>query len=217
MTTLFYQGPRWLSLVLAMCFFGPMAQAQQAEDLIARLQAKYESITALRADFAQTLDAAYFDQPEATTGRLYLQGDSYRLETAGQTLVTDGETVFIYSAADAQMLINDYVEDETTFSVRDFFFNHTERYDVATAGARRADGVLYHVLELTPKRPDSFFQQVTLWMRDADNLIARVEVVDINETRMGFTLTDIQLNPALPDDTFELAPPEGTEVIDLRG
>ncbi len=78
------------------------------------------------------------------------------------------------------------------------------------------DGARHYRLNLKPKSPDSFFREATIWMRDRDDIITKLTVLDVNETRMVFTLDNIELNPVLDTDPFLFTPPDGVEVIDLR-
>lgn len=192
------------------------ARAQDADALVQRLQSKYESIDALRARFTQTLQYPGAETSDSFSGTVTLRDDSYRVETASQTLVTDGTTTWIYSPAEQQVLVNDYREDETAFSLNSFLFDFDERYAVEDIEQAQYDGALHYVVTLSPKSGDSFFEQVRLWLRDRDDVVTRLEIVDVNETKMVYQLDDVELNPAVPADAFTFRPPAGAEVIDLR-
>jgi len=53
-------------------------------------------------------------------------------------------------------------------------------------------------------------------MRDSDDVVTFIEVVDANGTTMEFTLTNIVLNPLVEESTFQYTPPAGVEIVDLR-
>lgn len=208
---------RLLAVALLVLITGHLtARAQDANALFERLQSKYEAIDALQANFQQTMTTPYSEREEAFSGTLVFQRDRYRVETGTQTFVTNGSVTWVYLPSENQVLINDYVEDETAFSLNSFFLNYTDRYDIASAEVVQVDGTKHYRMHLTPKSPDTFFTAITIWMRDRDNLVTRMEVTDVNETQMTFQLEDIQLNPVLQADTFTFTPPENAEVIDLR-
>ena len=181
-----------------------------------RLRAKYESIDALRAEFTQTMTSEYSDTEETFEGTVILDGDRYRVEAGQNTFVTNGEVTWIYDTAKNQVLINDYVEDETAFSLNDFFFESNRDFELTSTENETVDGEAHLVLHLTPKRDDAFFSDVTIWMREQDDLATRLEVLDVNGTKMAFRLDNIELNPPVDDEMFTFTPPEGTEVVDLR-
>jgi outer membrane lipoprotein carrier protein len=176
----------------------------------------YESIGALRAEFTQTMTSSYTKDAATSSGVLILKGDQYRIETGKQVLVTDGKVTYVYLPAEKQVLINDFVKDETSFSPSDFLLNYGTRFNVTKAEAVQLAGQKHYKLSLTPKKPDSFFTKATIWMRDRDDIITMLEVIDVNETTMTFSLKNVQLNPSLKADTFTFRAPAGAEVIDLR-
>ena len=206
-----------LLLTLTVLLAGqPLAFAQSGEDVLHRLKTKYDSITALRAEFTQSMESQFLDASESFSGTLILQGEKYRVETVAQTIVTDGRVTWIYNEDENQVLVNDYTEDETTFNINDFFQNYDTAYDIGASEKTTRGGEVHYELALTPKSRDSFFRTVTLWMRDRDNLITRVRVLDVNDIQMTFDLKDILLNPALSPETFLFTPPDGAEIVDLR-
>ena len=192
------------------------ADAQQADAVFDRLLAKYNAIDALRAEFTQTMSSSYMDQEESFTGLLILQGEKFRIETATEVLVVNGQETYVYRPIEQQVLISDVVEDEASFLPTDFLLHHDERFDVLDVDVVDYNGERHYRLNLKPKSPDSFFREATLWMRDRDDIITKMTVLDVNETRMIFTLDNIELNPSLDADTFSFTPPDGVEIIDLR-
>ena len=205
-----------LLLVAIFLTIGDQATAQDADDVFDRLKDKYDSIESLRAEFSQTMSSSYMDEEATSRGTLVVQGERYRVETEGQTLVTDGDVTWVYMPSQNQVLINDYNEDEQTFSISEFLFDYEENYDASEVALTQLGGKRHFVLTLTPKKDDAFFTEATLSVRESDNVITRLQVVDVNGTTMIFNLENIQLNPSLQENTFSFTPPKGTEVIDLR-
>lgn len=192
------------------------AAAQDAEDVFERLKDKYDSIESLRAEFSQTMSSSYMDEQATSHGLLIASGEKYRVETEGQTLVTDGEVTWVYMPSQQQVLINDYMEDEQTFSVNEFLFDYDERFKLSDVQRSTLDGEDHFVVSLEPKSKDAFFTEATLSMRARDNVVTRLQVVDVNGTTMIFRLTNIQINPTLDAGVFSFTPPKGAEVVDLR-
>ena len=210
-TRLFTAYGRLLGLLALLTVpFAGQALAQQNADVLDRLRARYESLDGLRATFTQRVGSATME------GSIALRGDAYRIETADQTLVTDGATSWVYSKTDRQVLVNDAVADETTFSPADFFTHYPDRFDVRADGTETIGGLRHDRLRLTPKNADAFLQEVTLFVRATDALPTRVRIVDGNGTTVLFDLQDVEVNPRLAEDTFRFSAPAGAEVVDLR-
>lgn len=213
-------APRLLSqalftlLMLLLLAGGGRARAQDADQLVRRLEEKYNNDQALKAQFTQTVSQG--GQTNTLSGTLTLQGDRYRVTTDQQTLVTDGETTWIYTPARGQVLVNDYVEDETAFSPSRFFDGYRERYRVSDVRTTQREGEKHYVLTLKPKQEGAFFREVTLWMRASDAVVTRLAVRDANQSKMTFALRDVSFDVETDASTFRFDAPQDAEVVDLR-
>ncbi len=194
----------------------PAARAQSGQDVLERIKNTYERIDALRAEFRQITTTPFDETGTSISGVIYLSNDKFRVETEGQTIVSNGRVTWIYNAATNQVLINDNMEDETTFSLSRFLFDFDDTYEIASTGRALLGGKEHHILRLHPKNPESYFREIMVVMRDSDNLVPRIEVLDANDTRMVFELKSIEIDPPLAPDTFLFVPPEGSEIVDLR-
>ena len=200
-----------LALVALMAVpFAGQARAQTSDAVLDRLRARYESMDALRAEFTQRIGDAEM------VGTLALRGDAYRIDTGDQILVTDGTTSWVYSKPDNQLLVNDAVADETTFSPADFFTHYPDRFHVTVEGQEAIGGVRHDRLRLVPKTDNAFLREVTLYVRSTDALPTRAVLADGNGTTVTFDLRDVEVNPRLSDDTFRFVAPDGAETVDLR-
>jgi len=111
-------------LLTVLCVTGLFSvQAQSAEEILDRMKTRFDTIDTFRAEFSQVITSEFSDEREMSSGVLTMKKDQYRVETPGQTIVTDGITTWVYLPYEDQVLINDYEEDEMTFSINDFFFN----------------------------------------------------------------------------------------------
>lgn len=207
-------------MLLGACFslwIAPMqAQQDTAHQLMEQLRARYQQIDALQASFVQILQTPYAEQPDTLRGTLWLQGDRYRVETPRQTIVTDGQTFWVYLHDTRQVLVNDYVPEETGFSLTEFLLHYPDRYVVNGGETISYQHTTYHRLRLRPQRPEASFQEALLWVRTRDLLVTRLEVRDMNDVHMTFMLSDLTLNPTLRPDLFTFRLPADVEVVDLR-
>ncbi|MFW5955763.1 MAG: LolA family protein [Rhodothermales bacterium] len=206
---------RWTTLALCLgLVIAGTADAQSADAIAQRLNAKYASLTALRADFTQTMTSEHSDIRDQKTGSLLLRGDDYRLETGDDIYARLGSDVWRYSRSENQVVVSDYMDDEATFSVNDLFFRYEELFTVTGVEAESYRGERHFRMTLRPRVEESLFNEVTLWMRDRDDIVTRMRMLDLNGTIMDFQLEDVELNPRLSENAF--APPAGAEVINLR-
>ena len=190
--------------------------AQSNEQLVEWLRDRYDTVDLLKADFVQHTTSPFGDEMPVNRGTLWLQDDLYRVETDYQTFVTNGETTWIFDTTANQVLVNNYVEDETTFSITHFLENFDSDYEVVSSSTLRQDGEKLYTMRLRARIDSLFFKEVTLWLRDTDHIISRMLVTDVNDAVLDFKLEDIEINPDLDIDPFAFVPPDDAEIIDLR-
>lgn len=191
-----------------------IATAQSADAIAQRLNAKYQSLETIRAEFTQTMSSEYSDIREEKRGHLLLRGDDYRLDTGDEVYARDGSRVWRYSKSDDQVILSDAMDDDGSFSVNDLFFRYEDLFDVTDVRTEQYDGTRHYRMTMRPKQEHSFFSEVTIWLRDRDDIVTRLHMVDLNGTIMEFHLRNVELNAPLARNAFN--PPAGARVVDLR-
>jgi outer membrane lipoprotein carrier protein len=184
----------------------------QSEAIVTRVLERYRAMDTLQARFRQIMSSELFEEDEQILGSMYMRGPSYRILAGNRTMVTDGSTSWIYDAAERQVLIDHYLEDETTLSVHQILSRFDERFRVE--GTSRQAGKWR--IALSPLDPDDYFQSVELVVRDSDATVTEIELDDANDVHLKIILSQIRANPQLDADLFEFQIPEGVEIIDLR-
>ncbi len=210
----------FLRLLLSVMFLSALsspvlAQDSDADTVFEELQAVYADAEALSASFHQHVVNPFGDEFQ-NEGTLYVSGDKYRVELEDQTIVADGETTWIHNHADRQVLVNEYQRDADTFAPTTFLLQLDDSYRPVETGSESVDGVALRYLKLESEDPGAMFVSFVMRFQEDDLRLRRVEIEDANETRMTFTLRDLDLDTELGDDLFAFDPPENVEVVDLR-
>lgn len=210
-----------LALLVLSSVVGLPARAQStsdveaAEALLERVQQTYEAANGLRATFTQQTRSPFSEDTVTFKGTLLLQETKYRIETPQQTLVTDGATTWIYNPATSQVIINQYVNDETIITPDEIFRDYLEHYTVAgiLPQGRNATAV---EIDLAAADTSAYYTDITVRVRRRDAMLTRVRLEDQNGSTVVFRLDDIQLNPSFDPNAFTFTPPPDAEVVDLR-
>lgn len=204
----------WSAVLVVLCVAPHTgAQDMDAEDVMRSLRQQFETSAGYSARFRQTLDAQFASSTSVVFGTIILSGDKYRIETDDQTIVTDGETTWVHLIEDEQVIVNDYVDDEESFTPAHFLDERAERYDVSFAEEQTPDE---YVVRLTAKSPDTYIESATLWIYKVDLTVSRIDVVDVNEAFIRFEMSDVTLLSEVEDSVFTFVPRDELEVIDLR-
>jgi len=200
-----------LSLILT-----PPAGGQSTSLSLSDVQEAYENLDGLRASFTQVISSDFAGDTTRLDGTVSLSGNKYRVEIPNQTVVTDGETTWIYTPADSQVVINDAEQEESTVTPETFLTASDDRYDETASTPTTRQGTPHVKLTVAATDSASRFKEATLWVRRSDRVVTRMRATDRNGSTLDLRLKNLVVNPELRDDPFTFSPPEGLEIIDLR-
>lgn len=189
--------------------------AQDAPSLEA-LQDRYDELSGLRAAFTQVTASEFAGDSSQIDGRVLLAGNKYRVETPSQTVVTNGETTWIYSPANSQVVINDADADASTVTPQTFLTASAEKYDVTATRTAQRNGDAHDVLSLSATTESARFSEATLWVQRTNRIVTRLRATDRNGSTLDLRLYEIDLGPDFADTPFTFSPPDGVEIVDLR-
>ncbi|HET7322619.1 MAG TPA: outer membrane lipoprotein chaperone LolA [Longimicrobiaceae bacterium] len=198
----------------------PAARDESAEAILRRAAEAYARVRSLQADFSQVLSVPLLNQTQRGKGELYLRRPDHLLmkftQPAGDVVVADGQYVWLYyPSTDPKQVVRTSVANganQIDFQ-KQFLTNPTERFNATLKGSDTVDGRPAWELLLTPKGQSSF-QQVRIWVDKEDAMVRRFEITEQNDSRRRVELSDLRINPELPDRLFEFTPPPGAEVFD---
>lgn len=191
--------------------------ADDAQDILARVRKKYESVADATLKFSQEVRYPQAGVNRRLEGKLLLKKtNKYRVELEGQTIVTDGQTVWSYAVATNQVLVDRFKLSERMLSPERLLTTAPEEYDSSVLGHERIASTETIVLLLKPRNEVSSVRSLKLWVDDATMLVKQVVLVDINGRETQYTVREIDINTGLDDSRFVFDIPKGVEVVDLR-
>jgi outer membrane lipoprotein carrier protein len=195
-------------------FFAGFAKAQDAQEIIRKVQSKYENITDAKATFTQTVKGSG-GKGTSSSGVIYIKKENYyRIEAGNQIIVTDGVTSWVYSPSKKQVVVDNYKEDGSTFSPNKFLFSYPENFYSDLQGEETIGGVVCYVIKLTPRGGGSV-KSAKIWIDKNEDLIRKI-TISTNQSTSTYALKDITLDAGVSSSKFSFSPPNGVEVIDLR-
>jgi chaperone LolA len=209
-------------LMLGLMFLGAMQIMAQEKEVTVKyvtenLQRGYEMIDDATAQFEQHVRFGFSNIEQTFSGTLMMKKPNhYRIESEHQTIVTDGVTVWAYSKANNQVIIDKYKENSNSLSPEQFMLNLPANYYASVLGSEKFSEGTVILLKLVPKDDRSFVKSVKLSVDEHGWLVRKIMILDVNETETTYTVKDIKLNTNIKEKTFAFDTPEGAEVVDLR-
>jgi outer membrane lipoprotein carrier protein len=189
-----------------------IADGSADERAAERLEAALRGVSALRAEFRQSVTNAEGQPVESSEGVVSLARPGrfrWDYRTPEQVIVSDGTTVWFYDAELAQVTIRPAAD--TLAGTPALLLSGTGdlRAEFAMADAGEEAGLAW--TQLTPKRSDGDFRALRVGVGGGE--LRSMTLVD----RLGHTsrleFTNIERNPHIDPAIFSFTPPPGVDVV----
>ena len=209
-------------LVMAVAvFFTPPALAEGDVDAVIKsVEAAYKDVQTLRADFVQVTRSKAMGDETRQRGKVRLKRPKKMqwvfTQPSGQEFVTNGETMWVWSEADNQVIVSKGAAGGGSgmSQLLDDLNRLSELFDVELLDSKgRPNTVL---LGLKPKT-DAGFQSLKLRLMKKSYLVDEVIMIDAfgNEVQLSFNL--VKTNTPIEDTVFNFTVPEGAQVLNTDG
>lgn len=208
---------KYLSVICSLFFLATVTHAQNIEDILTKVQKRYDGVKDLSAMFSQTVRFGVTRSTQTFEGKLWMKkGNKYRIELEDQTIVTDGASVWTYSEANNQVLIDRFQDDPKAITPDRILTSIPKNYFSTLIGKESVGGAETHIIKLIPKDDRSTVKSMKVWVGSSEWIIKKVEIVDTGDTQTTYLVSDVKLNVELSDKKFQFEIPKGVEVVDLR-
>ncbi len=202
-------------LILFLFVISSLIFAQSANEVLKKIQNKFNSINNFTANFSQN----YFNSQGKDAGKSngkfsYKRKNKFIVESKSQLIISDGQTIWNNDKRFNRVVISNLSDDPTSFSLEQFIFDYPPLCKSRIVKDETvASGEI--LIEMIPKDQDLQFKIVKIWV-SAEGMVNKLEVIDRGEMRYAFQFSEIKINQDLPDTKFTFITPKGIQVIDLR-
>lgn len=206
------------ALIILLCAsFGISLAQPKAEDVLEKVRKRYDAVTDAELRFSQKVHFPMTNVEQQTSGTLYVKKKNrYRVEMDDQSIVTDGQTIWSYSSANNQVVIDRFKQDEQSLSPEKILVGTPDNFTATVVGEEKVGGYETVVLKLVPRDEQSFIKSLRLWVDEKEWMIRQVEIIDLSEKQTTYSVLQVRTNTGLPDSRFVYTIPKGADVVDLR-
>jgi outer membrane lipoprotein carrier protein len=205
-------------LILIVAYTGyAQTKDQKATTLLDEVSAKTKSYKSIKADFTYTMENKQAGINEEKKGTLLVSGDKYKLNIAGQIVISDGKTSWTYIQESNEVQINSPDSKEDALTPSKLLSSYNENYKSKIIKDKNQTDPNIETLELTPVKVKNF----TKAMLSIDKTLKQVKsfaLYDKNGNIFTYKVTKFTIDaPFSPTDfTFDPKKFPGVEVIDMR-
>jgi outer membrane lipoprotein-sorting protein len=193
----------------------------KAKAILEKMRDKYEAYSTLEVEFA--IDIKSPEQPaEKQAINFKKKGEAYRVEMAGNTVISDGKTLWMVLDRNKEVQINnvpDAADDDVILSPASLFsLYEKDNFAYYLIGQVTENGKVVHKIEFKPLDTDADYSKLRLTLEKGSNEFVSVMAFGKDGTRYTITANKISPNQSLASSlfTFTKETYPGYHVEDLR-
>lgn len=189
------------------------AQDKKATTILNEVSEKTRSYENIKIEFEYKMINKVQKINETMEGTLLSKGDKYKLDVAGQIVISDGKTMWTYLESVNEVQINEASDNDEGFNPRTFLQTWQDKFRAKMLNETANDAQI----ELIPKEPATF-SKVHVKVDKAKKHLTSITMFDSNGSEFVYSIRRFITNQAIPDKefTFNTKDYPGIEVIDLR-
>ena len=211
---------RRFALLVLSVIATPALAGSDVNAVIKGVEAAYSDVSSLKADFVQVTRSAAMGDETKQQGQVFLKRPKMMrwefTQPAGNTFVTDGTTMWVWSAAERQVIVSKTAgaSGQGMAQLLDDLNRLGELFDASLVDNTGHPNSV--VLALTPKA-DAGFQKLTLRLASAGYEVEHVVMLDAFGNEVELSFNRVKLNPEIRTDRFTFAIPDGATVLNADG
>lgn len=202
---------RLLVFLAAVLIVSPLAfAAVPPEDLVSKLQQKYETISTIEADFVQEATSKAMKRSDTSDGKVYFKKPGKMRWEYKQPLqdliISNGKTVWVYQP-DLSQAIEKPFDAGAAGLATDFLSgigDLKKNFKVKVADD--------NTITLVPRDAGENIKKITLAL-DSNGLVRKTTIDDAYGNETSITFKNMKTNTELKDSLFEFKPPKGVTIV----
>lgn len=182
----------------------------QSTPIFDQLKARFDSGEVYKGAFDHFYLDSYTEETTRTDGNIWINAVGYKLESAQQTIVVDGEISQVYDGSRNRVIISEYEADEDDFAPSRMLSGIDETYTATEE--KLSNGITKITLVTT----DDFAAFLTVEIEVSEQLLPlKITAYDIADNVITTTFSD---GAFIPENSsiFEFTHPEDAEIVDMR-
>jgi len=204
--------------LLLFAFWGVQAQSKkQAEKLLQSVINKVASYDNFVADISYTMVNTEMNIDEKKSGKIFVSGDKYRIEMPGQTIISDGKTLWTYIEDSQEVMVSNMEDSDQTISPTKILTSYNDDYDAKFDKDATYKNSNLKLIDLKPSEGKNF-EKMSVLINEKKLELENFSVYDQNGNVFTYHIINLKPNVKLPSGTFTFDSKKypDVEVVDMR-
>ena len=197
---------------------------EEVQEVVKKIQARYEKTKDLQASFTQKTRIEGFSTPVISTGRFYVKKPGRLrwdyIEPATEEIYVNKDDVKMYVPEHKQVLVGKLTymaASQAPLQLLQGVAKLDEEFDIEpTANRERGAGGI-PLLSLTPKQgraePERAIQKIVIEVQPKTYFLKTIALHEVSGNIATFEFSELKPNSGLKDDLFDFKTPADVEVV----
>ncbi len=160
----------------------------KAKTVLDAVKARYQAISAFKANFVYTMESKTAGVAESFTGEITIKGGKFYLKLPKQHIITDKQSQWTYIQESNEVNLTNYEPDPNDITPEKIYTIYESGYDYAYMEEKVEQGKKYHIIDLKPLNKNAQFFKIRLKIVQETNSIKSWELFERNANRYLYTI-----------------------------
>lgn len=210
-----------ITLVVTMLSLNIVAQQDpEAKIILDRVSEKINTYETITAEFEFEIENRLENVKSKSSGKIYIKGDKYKLDSEGTTVYYDGKTMWSYMEDIKEVTITESNAEDADFvdnPAKIFTFYSTD-FKYMLKGEAKVDDKWTYEIDLFPNDLNQPYSRYKIFIDKSNDLLYHISAIGKEGYNYSATINKADFNKQMEDSKFTFDPKtvEGIEVVDMR-
>ena len=206
-------------ICIIILLFADTSHSLTLDEVIDRVQERYEKTKNFQADFTQTSILKTVKQKQISKGKVFIRKPGmmrWEYKTPEeQFIISDGKTIWFYVPIDKQVMMNNISSNLDSNSPNTFLAGSGKLRDTFNIEFEPEGTVPspQYLLKLIPKKSQPNMAKLIIGVNKEDFKIEMSRVYDIYGNQTIVSFSNIEINKELSEGIFHFEVPQGVRVV----
>lgn len=206
------------SLTFVMLLTFSAGAQNKADKILAQFSENMQAKESISAEFQYLFENTKEGLSDSYEGTLDLKGEKFRLEIAGQIIISDGISLWTYIPDAEEVQLNSIEDTEGLFTPAKLFSSYTEDYKATYNKEYSVGPKTIHVIDLEPNDKSQGFTAAQIELDKTSLELIQFAVFDNNNNKFSYIVNKFFTGKVSDESIFifDAAKHPEVEVIDMR-
>lgn len=186
-------------------------------EVLENIRRQYTGVDDASAQFTQSVKLRYKQSAQKTVGKIKIKkGNQFSIETPQQTIVANGEKIWMYSPQTKQVIVDDFTASGSMLTPEKFLRGLPKDFNAVRVKTEGENITLFLEPLKKDNKPLDGISELKIHCKVGKWIVEKIEYLDRQGTQTTIELAEILFNKNLSDKDFQFIVTDEMKVVDAK-